>query len=498
MLRIGLTGGIGCGKSSVANRFVALGVPVIDADEISRDLVQPGYPAYQAIIDAFGLEIVDANKTLDRAKLRQLIFSNPQAKVKLESILHPLIRAEISQQQSSLNTPYCVIAIPLLIETGQNNIVDRILVVDSSLEKQITRTRQRDGVSREQVEAIIATQVDGKTRRSVADDVIDNSGSLEQLNADVDKLHKHYLKMLNLKTLVENVNLTDNVASIENNPNCGHPDMTWLNKVQDEGNALKEVDAGMSEIVYELPLNEKIRTLIRLESLFEEIEFHMKGSTVWDTRSAVNTFVAICNVFARPEIKTDLMKEMDRINTTLSKYNAMNGVNTGRLAEVQENLGQMAKSLRAMDGQIGQGLKQNDFIMSIRQRDTIPGGALVMDLPTYGHWLAKDIDTRRKDIRGWLQEFTLVKKAMYLVLELVRDSATAINVVAKSGFYQHNLDTGTSNQILRVVLPKDVMYFPEISGGRHRFTVRFLKPVGFDRPVQIEQEIPFKLICCAL
>jgi cell division protein ZapD len=261
---------------------------------------------------------------------------------------------------------------------------------------------------------------------------------------------------------------------------------------------VSQAGAQSGEAVYELPLNEKIRTFIRLESLFEEVEFHLQGNTVWDTRSAVNSFVAILNVFSRPEIKTDLMKEMDRINANLSKYTMMNGVNTGRLKDVQDNLAQMAKNLRAMEGQIGQGLKQNEFVMSIRQRDTIPGGALVMDLPVYGHWLGQDIEVRRNDIRSWLQEFTLVKKAVYLILELVRASATAIDVLAKAGFYQHILDTGTSNQILRVILPKNAPYFPEISGGRHRFTVRFLKPMGVDRPVQIEQEVPFKLVCCAL
>jgi len=274
--------------------------------------------------------------------------------------------------------------------------------------------------------------------------------------------------------------------------------MSWLKNTQDKIEIVEQVDAARNEIVYELPLNEKIRTFIRLESLFEEIEFYLQGNTVWDTRSAVNTFIAILNVFSRPEIKTDLMKEMDRINSNLSKFNAMHGVNTGRLKDVQESLGKMAKDLRAMEGQIGQNLKQNEFIMSIRQRDSIPGGALVMDLPTYGHWLGQDINSRSNDIRTWLQEFTLVKKAVYLILELIRGSATANDVVAKAGFYQHVLDPGTCNQILRVILPKNAAYFPEISGGRHRFTVRFLKPMGFDRPVQIEQEVSFKLICCAL
>lgn len=274
--------------------------------------------------------------------------------------------------------------------------------------------------------------------------------------------------------------------------------MSRSKTAQNEFEVVGQIDAQQQNSVYELPLSEKVRTFIRLESLFDEIDFHLKGTTVWDTRSAVNSFVDILNVFSRPEIKTDLMKEMDRINATLSKYTAMSGVNTDRLISVQENLAQMAKQLRAMEGQIGQGLKQNEFIMSIRQRNSIPGGALVMDLPIYGHWLGADVESRRQDIREWLQEFALVRQAVYLILELIRESAIAADVVAKGGFYQHSLDACTANQILRVIVSPNSPYFPEISGGRHRFTVRFLKPLGFERPVQIEQDVPFKLICCAL
>ncbi|HFE38181.1 MAG TPA: cell division protein ZapD [Gammaproteobacteria bacterium] len=274
--------------------------------------------------------------------------------------------------------------------------------------------------------------------------------------------------------------------------------MPQSKKAQDKFDVLEQIDVQCKDIIYELPLSEKIRTFIRLESLFDEIAFHLQGNTVWHSRSAVNSFIDILNVFARPEIKTDLMKEMDRINANLSKYTAMSGVNTDRLVAVQEKLLHLAKNLRAMEGQIGQGLKQNELIMSIRQRNSVPGGALVMDLPVYGHWLASNIDTRKNDIQTWLEEFSLVKEAVCLILELLRDSTVATDVVAKAGFYQHVLDAGTSNQILRVILPKSAPYFPEISGGRHRFTVRFLKPMGFDRPVQIEQDVSFRLICCAL
>jgi len=260
---------------------------------------------------------------------------------------------------------------------------------------------------------------------------------------------------------------------------------------------VEKIDPNKST-VYELPLSEKFRTFIRLESLFDEIEFYLKGNSSWDSRASVKTFIDIVNVFSRPEIKTDLMKEMDRIKAALSKYTEISGVNADRLVEIQTNLVHMAKNLRAMEGQVGQSLKQNDFINSLHQRNNAPGGALVMDLPIYGHWMGQDIKSRRSDVRMWLKEFSLVKQAVYLILNLVRDSALAVDVVAKAGFYQHTLDTDLSNQVLRVILQNDTAYFPEISGGKHRFTVRFLKPMNPYRPVQIEQDVPFKLICCVL
>ena len=196
MLKIGLTGGIGSGKTTVANYFKALGVPVIDADEVARDVVKPGLPAFDKIVETFGSDVLNETQVLDRAKLRQLIFSDPAAKLKLESILHPIIRQNIKHQIESLDAPYCIIVIPLLIETNQLSLVDRVLVVDIDPELQIIRTQNRDGDKRSQIEAIIASQVDIESRLSVADDVLKNDGDEQQLQASVDKMNSHYLSLL--------------------------------------------------------------------------------------------------------------------------------------------------------------------------------------------------------------------------------------------------------------------------------------------------------------
>ncbi|MDH5257694.1 MAG: cell division protein ZapD [Gammaproteobacteria bacterium] len=516
MLKIGLTGGIGSGKTAAANYFAELGVPVIDADVIARELVKSGLPAYNAIVEQFGCGVLKSDNELDRAKLREIIFADSSQRAKLENILHPLIRLKINKEISRAEGPYCLIVMPLMIETGQTDLVDQLVVVDAPIAFQVKRTVQRDEIDAAEVEAIIRAQVDGPTRRSVADFIIDNNSSLESLKEKVKQLHELFIQSKN--TLVDdglindNINISDDnnktrIQAISDMPllntaeavdDCVENPLGFSENTSAHPSANKTSLPDQSSVVYELPFNEKVRTFVRLESLFNEIEYKLQGKTVWDTRSTINTLMALLNAFARPEIKSDLMKEMDRMNNVLSKYASMDGVNTGRLQHVQDELCQTAKKLKALEGQIGQNLKLNELVMSIRQRDSLPGGALGIDVPNYAHWLAQDIEVRNADIRNWLKEFELVKNAVSLVLRLIRDSAIESEAVAKNGVYQHVLETGTMAQIIRVVLPKNSPYFPEISGGRHRFTVRFLKPMGADRPVQVEQDIPFKIICCAL
>ena len=196
MLKIGLTGGIGSGKTTVTQYFETLGVPVIDADEISRQLVKPGLPAYETIIHTFGDDVLNANGELDRSKLRTLIFLDAEKKRTLESILHPLIRKTISENIEKLDSAYCIISIPLLIETNQLSLVDRVLVVDVDPQVQISRTQKRDGDDRRQIESIIRSQVNREDRCAVADDILDNSGEIEQLKQNIDKLHLQYLDLL--------------------------------------------------------------------------------------------------------------------------------------------------------------------------------------------------------------------------------------------------------------------------------------------------------------
>jgi dephospho-CoA kinase len=192
-LRIGLTGGIASGKSTVARRFTELGVPVIDADESARVVVAPGQPGLDAVAEAFGSSVLTSKGELNRRALRDLVFSAPASRRRLESILHPLIRAEMEHRAAVATGPYLVLAIPLLLEGGTQDRVDRILVVDASEEAQVQRVTSRDGGSEDQARAILAAQIGRAERIKAADDVLRNQGSLQELRMSVDALHSKYL-----------------------------------------------------------------------------------------------------------------------------------------------------------------------------------------------------------------------------------------------------------------------------------------------------------------
>lgn len=192
MLKIGLTGGIGSGKSTVARLFSDLSTPIIDADIIAQQLVEPGKPALKTIANHFGEKILLSSGALDRNQLREIIFTDLEQKKNLEAILHPPIYTEIESLVHQLDSPYCIISIPLLIETGMENFVDRILVIDCPVEVQILRVKNRDQLTDSRINSIISSQASRKQRLSAANDIIDNSNGTQVLAEQVKKLHNLY------------------------------------------------------------------------------------------------------------------------------------------------------------------------------------------------------------------------------------------------------------------------------------------------------------------
>lgn len=194
--RVGLTGGIGSGKSTVASLFAELAVPIIDTDAISHQLTQASGAAMPAIINAFGTEYIEATGALDRAKMRQLVFSNADAKQTLEGILHPLIFAEAKRQAEASSAPYVLIVVPLLFETGSfREWVQRSLAVDCTEATQITRVSSRQGMNDKTVQAIIDRQLPRQQRLQLADDTLENEGTLEALRTRVSSFHQRYLDL---------------------------------------------------------------------------------------------------------------------------------------------------------------------------------------------------------------------------------------------------------------------------------------------------------------
>jgi dephospho-CoA kinase len=191
-LLIALTGGIASGKSAVAEEFAKLGVPVLDTDQIARDVVAPGMPVLGQLVAEFGSEILDADGRLDRSHMRERVFSDPAQRRKLEAITHPAIRKELARRSATAGGSYQVHVIPLLVETGRAEAYDRVLVVDCPEEAQIERLLARDGTSREQAEEILAAQASREERLNAAHDVIENTGTLADLQRFVQTLHRNY------------------------------------------------------------------------------------------------------------------------------------------------------------------------------------------------------------------------------------------------------------------------------------------------------------------
>ena len=193
MITVGLTGGIGSGKTAVSHCFQELGITIVDADLASRVVVEKGKPSLEAIEEHFGSDILNESGELDRGKLREIIFNSDSEKQWLESLLHPAIAKQIQNELSSSKSPYTILVSPLLLETNQKDFCSKVLVVDVPVETQVSRTLARDGVSEEQINSIIDSQIDRNERLALADEVISNNGTIEDLEVAVRELHNKFL-----------------------------------------------------------------------------------------------------------------------------------------------------------------------------------------------------------------------------------------------------------------------------------------------------------------
>ncbi len=250
-------------------------------------------------------------------------------------------------------------------------------------------------------------------------------------------------------------------------------------------------------VTYEHPLNERVRTLLRLEHLFKQVNHYLHGKSAWDSRMTVLTYMEILDIFGRGDLKTELMKEMERASANLQPLLENPGVDHSRLGTVLRALERLRANLHGHNGQLGQVLREDDLLAGVRQRTSIPGGTCDFDLPAYHCWLERAPDLRIADLERWNASIDVVRQPVELLLKLVRNSAEPRHRTAEKGVYQQSLDAGIPYQLLRISVLIDSAVFAEISGGKHRFSVRFMKPDG-GRPVQTDSDIAFQLSCCSL
>jgi cell division protein ZapD len=252
-------------------------------------------------------------------------------------------------------------------------------------------------------------------------------------------------------------------------------------------------------ITYEQPLNERMRTFLRIEHLFDMTGHYLDGGDRWDSRLCLAGLLDIVDLLGRSDVKNELIKELERHAATLSGLQGNPGVDQQRLQSLTQNIGEYVTELRDGTCQPGLTLRKDELVASIKQRNAIPGGTCSFDLPGFHHWLHQPPDERRRNLAEWQKDLAVVRSGLKLALHMLRNSNTPTRELAPQGFFQQPIESSIACQLVRVVLPADSPYFPEISGGRHRFTVRFMEQADTrDRPVQATETVQFELHCCIL
>jgi len=249
-------------------------------------------------------------------------------------------------------------------------------------------------------------------------------------------------------------------------------------------------------IFYEHPLNERMRTFLRLEHLFSQLDHFRPLHDSWSNRAAIDGLLDISCLFSRADLKTEILKELERHTGNLEKIRRQPGVDLQALGAVLDDLEQAIHQVYRLNGQIAQRLRKDEFLTTILQRSSIPGGSCNFDLPQYHYWLNQPYEVRQDQMDDWLRELTPVREAVVLLLNLVRGSTHPRQELARKGFYQKSLESSAPAQLVRVGLPQAASLFVEISGNKHRYSIRFLEAVDSGRPLQTTHDIEFQLTNC--
>lgn len=258
-----------------------------------------------------------------------------------------------------------------------------------------------------------------------------------------------------------------------------------------------DAPAQVSTILFEYPLNERIRTLLRLEDLFERLNFHLSGEHPFQHHAGLATLFEIIEVAARADLKSDLLQELDRQKTTLMGFRNNPAVSNEALDRVLHEIESCWQRLNGIAGKVGQHLRDNEWLMSVRSRTIIPGGACEFDIPSYYAWQQLPTSNRLADLKKWADPFLPLSDSLNIVLRLLRESGQHSNIIAPNGSYQQTLG-GKLVQMIQVRVDRERIAIPEISANKYMLWIRFTSQVGDGKPKSLDDDVPFELSLCNL
>ena len=260
---------------------------------------------------------------------------------------------------------------------------------------------------------------------------------------------------------------------------------------------LPESESVRDQIVYEQPLNERMRTFLRLEFLFRQARHHLAGRSIWETRATLASFIDVLALLNRGDARNEVLKEIERHTSGLQRYDSQPGVDRTRLRSVLDALARLREGLNNAGKHFTQDLRDCEFLSAIRHRSAIPGGTCQFDLPDFNHWLSRPYKRRRADLDGWLATLEPLEAGVNELLWLTREASPLRHETAVDGMYQQNIERNSSCQLLRIALPAQSNLYPETSASPHRFTIRFRSWRTVDtRPELVTQDVSFLLSCC--
>jgi cell division protein ZapD len=248
---------------------------------------------------------------------------------------------------------------------------------------------------------------------------------------------------------------------------------------------------------YEQPLNERMRTFLRLEFLYDQLRYHTEQTSAWSSRGSISSLLDIVAILSRGDVRGDVLKELERQIFMMDRLSQVEDVDSERLTEVVDNLRKMRAQLMEIGPKYLQELRDNEFLNAIRHRSSIPGGTCAFDLPEYTHWLRQSYKRRAADIGDWMESVRALCEGVGGLLWLLRNGKQPVQQVAVNGVYQHTMLRETVSTLVQISLPAAVGFYPEISGGHHRFTIRMMQwEQGQARPTQTTNNVTFDLTVC--